>query len=99
MAKRRKRRINLGGSKEMHVEGAKRALAEVERSTDDAIVHAKRGNCNAAVTAFVRANYATGRMDAHAASGGIHALETIRQRKMLIDARNAIAKACSLDLR
>ena len=100
MAKRktRKRKVSLSGSKEYHVAGIQRAVYDYERGANDAKIHAEKGNCQAAVSAFVRTNYALGKMDAHAAAAGKRALETIKQRKMLIVARNAIKNACAFDL-
>jgi hypothetical protein len=100
MAKRkRKMYVKLSGSKEYHEAGLKRAAAEYESSSRQAQTHAREGNCPAAIRAFLGAYHALGRMDAHAAAAGKRTLETAKQRKMLVVAREAIRTSCSLDLR
>lgn len=72
MAKRRKRRVNLGSAPSVHAKRARRLIHAVTNAAESAERLAGQGKCNVAQNAYENSLYHTGEYRGHADSIGKH---------------------------
>lgn len=65
MAKRRKKRVQLGGAPVQHLRAYRKALQTQQREAQLAITLANKGRCSSAFSAFDEAMHSRGEANAH----------------------------------
>jgi hypothetical protein len=94
MAKRKRRRVNLGFPKGKHEVYAERARRHARSAAKDAIHGAENGRCSAAFVHYEDALTALGRVQAHVESAEGRADE--KSMREIDEARRALERRCGL---
>jgi hypothetical protein len=98
MAKRRKRKVNLGSAPSVHLKRVKRLMHDISYAAERAEESAKGGKCNLAQSQYEDSIYSLGAFHAHMQSIGKHEQLVRKHARTNLPHRAQIAARKALEM-